>query len=379
MARVTDRAIWSAPGRVNLIGEHTDYNDGFVLPFTLPQRTTVTAARTDAPQWTARSTYGAAGSTVGSAVGFTAADLSPGRVDGWAGYVAGVVWVLREQGIDVPFADLSVTSDVPIGAGLSSSAALECATLAALLDLAGVEVPRGRWPELARRAENAYVGMPCGILDQSAVVHCRTGHALFLDCRTLVTEHVPFDLAGAGLAMLVVDTRAPHRHAGGEYATRRATCEAAAKALGLPALRDVTDLAAALSTLDDEVARRRTRHVVTENRRVLDAVELLRAGRLAAIGPLLTESHASLRDDFEVTVPELDVAVDAAVAAGALGARMTGGGFGGCVIALVERDRSDAVVASVGQAFAEYAFAPPVSFPAVPSDGVRREIQSTVD
>ena len=367
MARVTDPATWSAPGRVNLIGEHTDYNDGFVLPFALPLRITVTAAPASGPLWTVRSAY------TDAPVSFTAADLEPGKVGGWAGYLAGVVWALRESGVDVPFAELAVSSDLPVGAGLSSSAALECATLAALLDLAQVDVPRARWPELARKAENAYVGVPCGILDQSAVVRCLEGHALFLDCRSGAAEQVPFDLSAHGLAMLVIDTRAPHRHAGGEYATRRATCEAAAKALGVPALRDVTDLAAALSTLDDDVTRRRTRHVVTENERVLQTVELLRAAKPAEIGTLLTESHESLRDDFEVTVPELDVTVNAALGAGALGARMTGGGFGGCVIALVPIDAAPAVTDAVASGLALEGFAPPDIFSATPAAGVRRE------
>jgi galactokinase len=352
---------------VNLIGEHTDYNDGFVLPFALPRRVTATAIPADGPLWTVRSAH------TGESVSFSAADLEPGKVGGWAGYLAGVVWVLRESGVDVPFADLAVSSDLPVGAGLSSSAALECATLAALLDLAQVDLPRSRWPELARKAENAYVGVPCGILDQSAVVRCLEGHALFLDCRSGVAEQVPFDLSAHALAMLVIDTRTPHRHAGGEYATRRTTCARAAKTLGVPALRDVTDLAAALSTLDDDVTRRRTRHVVTENERVLQTVELLRAGKPAEIGSLLTESHESLRDDFEVTVTELDVAVDAALEAGALGARMTGGGFGGCVIALVSIDAAPAVSEAVASGFAREGFAPPHIFSAAPAPGVRRE------
>jgi galactokinase len=367
MARVTGTASWSAPGRVNLIGEHTDYNDGFVLPFALPRRITVTAAPAGGALWTVRSAH------AGASVSFGTADLEPGKVDGWAGYLAGVVWVLRESGVDVPFADLAVSSDLPVGAGLSSSAALECATLAALLDLAQADVPRARWPELARKAENANVGVPCGILDQSAVVRCLEGHALFLDCRSGAAEQVPFDLSAHGLAILVIDTRAPHRHAGGDYATRRATCEAAAQSLGVPALRDVTDLAAALSALDDDVTRRRTRHVVTENERVLETVELLRAGKPAEIGSLLIDSHVSLRDDFEVTVPELNVAVDAALEAGALGARMTGGGFGGCVIALVSIDAAPAVTEAVASGFALEGFGRPDTFCAAPAPGVRRE------
>jgi galactokinase len=377
-------AAWSAPGRVNLIGEHTDYNDGFVLPFALPYRTVVTATLSDDPQWTVSS------GRESGAVHFDRSDLAPGKVTGWAGYVAGIVWVLHEAAVDVPYARLSVTSDVPVGAGLSSSAALECATLAALVDLflharapykqlgdgtgpvpASTAVQRARWPELARRAENEYVGMPCGIMDQSAVVRCEAGHALFLDCRSGEAEQVPFDVERAGLVMLVIDTRAPHRLVDGEYAARRATCEAAAAALGVPALRDLTDLPAALSTLDDEIARRRARHVVTENQRVLDTVALLRAGRISEIGPLLTQSHASLRDDFEVTVPELDVAVDAALAAGAHGARMTGGGFGGCAIALVERGRAEGARRSVREAFADNGFRPPDLFVTAADGGLR--------
>jgi galactokinase len=360
--------VWSAPGRVNLIGEHTDYNDGFVLPFALPHRTAVAAAGTVDRLWTVSS------ETTGEQVSFGPDELVPGRVPGWAGYVAGIVWVLREHGIDVPGAELAIASDVPVGAGLSSSAALECATLAALLDLSDsiVDNPMAVWPGLAQRAENAYVGMPCGIMDQSAATLCRDGHALFLDCRSLHAEQVPFSLVEAGLAMLVLDTRAPHRHTDSEYAARRATCEAAARALGLPALRDVTDLAAALAALPDEVSRQRVRHVVTEDARVHAVVAMLRQGRPAEIGPLLTASHESLRDDFQVTVPELDVAVTAALAAGALGARMTGGGFGGCVIALVPERSSVDIAAAVAEAFAANGFATPFGFVTTPGPGVSR-------
>ena len=360
-------AVWAAPGRVNLIGEHTDYNGGYVLPFALPLRTAVAAGRLDRREWTAWSEIDRA------AVTFTEADLKPGRVTGWAGYLAGVVWALRDAGVDVPGARLAVASDVPVGSGLSSSAALECATLGALVELAGARLPLDDWPALAQRAENVYVGMPCGIMDQAASSLCRADHALFLDCRSLETEQVPFTIADEGLAVLVVDTRAPHRHTDGEYAARRQTCEAAAARLGVDLLREVTDLGQALDALaDDAVAVRRVRHVVTENARVLDTMALLRAGRTSEIGPLLTASHASLRDDYEVTVPELDVAVDAALAAGALGARMTGGGFGGCVIALVRTESADAVAAAVSGAFAESGFDAPTSFVAAPGPGVAR-------
>ncbi|KAB1911817.1 galactokinase [Micromonospora sp. AMSO31t] len=360
---------WAAPGRVNLIGEHTDYNDGFVLPFALPLRTVVAAAVADDGRWSVWSELD------DEPVEFGPAEADePGRVDGWAAYVAGVVWALRAAGHDVPGARLAIASDVPVGSGLSSSAAIEAAVLAALVDLGGLDLPADRWPRLAQRAENDYVGAPTGIMDQSAVIRGRSGHALFLDCRTEEVEQIPFDLDAAGLAVLVVDSRAPHRHADGEYAARRKSCERAAKALGVAALRDVAtaDLDAALARLDDDETRRRVRHVVTEDQRVLDTVELLRAGRVRDIGPLLTASHASMRDDFEITVPEIDTAVEAALAAGAYGARMTGGGFGGCVLALVDADAADAVAAAVTAAYADRGFTAPGTRTVLPSPGATR-------
>ncbi|MFG2044753.1 galactokinase [Dactylosporangium sp. NPDC048998] len=357
-------AVWASPGRVNLIGEHTDYNDGFVLPFALPHSTVVGARRLDRPEWTVTSEQ------TGETVTFGPQD----KVDGWASYVAGVVWVLREAGHDVPGAALTVASDVPFGAGLSSSAALECAVMAVLLDLAGIDLPMALRPRLAQRAENEYVGAPTGVMDQSASTLCREGHALFLDCRSLATEQVPFDLAAQGLAVLVVDSRAPHAHVSGEYAARRRSCEEAAKILDVPALRDIdpAGLPAALERLDDEVMRKRVRHVVTEDQRVLDTVEALRAGDARAIGPLMTASHASMRDDYEITVPQVDTVVTAALAAGAHGARMTGGGFGGCVLALVDADRCGEVEAAVRGAFAEAGFTPPDAFVVTPAEGTRK-------
>lgn len=349
-------ATWSAPGRINLIGEHTDYNAGFVLPFALPQRTTVAASLVDGPSWTVRS------SAQTEPVEFTLDE----RVDGWASYVAGVVWALTEAGVSVPPARIEVSSDVPIGAGLSSSAALECATMGALLDLAGAlpDWPLSRWPATAQRAENAYAGVPCGIMDQSAVTLCQPGHALFLDCRSGVVEQVP-----CPLEVLVIDTRAPHRHVDNEYARRRSVCEAAAQTLGLTSLREVTSLDEALARLPDDVSRRRVRHVVTENARVLETVAALRSGQ--PIGPLLTASHVSLRDDFEVSAPELDLAVDTVLAAGADGARMTGGGFGGCAIVLTAEPAR--AVDAVVEAFAQKGFARPAAFVATAAGGVTPE------
>ncbi|GAA2577802.1 galactokinase [Dactylosporangium fulvum] len=356
-------AVWASPGRVNLIGEHTDYNDGFVLPFALPHSTVVAATRRDRPEWTVWS------ETTGETVRFGAGE----RVEGWAAYVAGIVWVLREAGHDVPGADLKVTSDVPLGAGLSSSAAIECAAMAALVDLAGADLPMQLRPRLAQRAENEYVGAPTGIMDQAASTLCRAGHALFLDCRSLATEHVPFDLAADGLAMLVVDSKAPHAHVSGEYAARRRSCEEAAKILGVAALRDVDvdGLPDALAKLDDEVMRKRVRHVVTEDQRVLDTVAALRAGDVRAVGPLMTASHESMRDDYEITVPQVDTAVRVALEHGAYGARMTGGGFGGCVLALVDEEHCDGVAAAVRAAFAANGFPPPDTFVVAPGEGTR--------
>lgn len=361
--------VWGAPGRVNLIGEHTDYSEGFVLPFALERLTVVAAAPARGPEWTVFS------KTTGQTISFNTDDLRPGAVAGWAGYVAGVVWSLRASGHEVPSAELAIVSEVPVGSGLSSSAALECAVLAALVDLGDLDIPESDLPTIAQRAEAGYVGMPCGIMDQSASVRCRRGHALFLDCRSLAVQHIPFDPAAHDLSVLVIDTKAPHRLVSGEYAARREDSEAAARALGVAALRDVADgeeLAEALRRLEDGILRRRARHVVTENARVLATVAELSSGGLASIGELLTASHASLRDDYEVTVPEVDTAVEAALEAGALGARMTGGGFGGCVLALVDSHEVDQVSTAVARAFSDRGFREPFPFSTMPGAGARR-------
>jgi galactokinase len=360
--------LWAAPGRVNLIGEHTDYNEGFVLPFALPERTVAAASRAG-DGWTVCSDF------AHEAVSFGAAEAStPGAVQGWAGYVAGVVWALREAGFEVPPARIAIASDVPVGAGLSSSHALECAVLTALADLGALDLPIEERPKVVQRTENVYVGAPTGIMDQSASIRCRAGNALFLDCRSFAVEQIPFDVAAEGLAVLVLNSNAPHQNTDGEYGARRRSCEDAARLLGVPALRDVPadGLEATLKQLEDEVMRRRVRHVVTEDQRVLDTVALLRSGRVREIGPLLTASHASMRDDFEITVPRIDVAVAAALTAGAYGARMTGGGFGGCVLALIDADRADATTEAVTAAYAKHGFAAPTPFVAVPSAGATR-------
>jgi galactokinase len=360
--------LWAAPGRVNLIGEHTDYNEGFVLPFALPERVVAAASRADSG-WTVCSDFAHESVTFGDA---EVAD--PGVVQGWAAYVAGIVWALRNAGFDVPPARIAIASDVPVGAGLSSSHALECAVLTALGDLGDLDLPIEDRPRLVQRSENAYVGAPTGIMDQSASIRCRVGHALFLDCRSLDVEQIPFDVAAEGLAVLVLNSNAPHRHTDGEYGARRKSCEDAARILGVRALRDVPadGLDTTLKQLDDEVMRRRVRHVVTEDQRVLDTVALLRSGRIREIGPLLTASHASMHDDFEITVAQVDVAVEAALMAGAYGARMTGGGFGGCVLALIDADRAEATTDAVAAAYAKHGFPSPTPLLAVPSAGATR-------
>jgi len=358
--------VWVAPGRVNLIGEHTDYNDGFVLPLALDRRVTLAAARRDDDLLRVVSL------ATGEAQ-LRLADVGPGTVDGWAAYPAGALWSLAQAGVAVGGLDVVLSSDVPVGSGLSSSAAVECAAVLAARDLYGGPDDPSGLALIAQRAENQIVGMPCGIMDQMASMACAADHALFLDTRSLATEQVPLALASAGLALLVIDTRAAHQLVDGAYAERRSSCEEAAAILGVPALRDASeaDLIAARDRLGD-LRYRRARHVVTENARVLAAVEHLRHGRPELVGSLLTASHASLRDDYEVSVAELDTAVDAALDAGALGARMTGAGFGGCAIALVPATAVDTVTGAVTAAFAGWGFTGPVVFPAHPSAGARR-------
>jgi galactokinase len=362
--------VWAAPGRVNLIGEHTDYNDGFVLPAAIDRLVLVAAGRRDGGRlrlWSRQT---------GPPADLELAAVGPGRVEGWAAYPAGVAWALGQAGVELGGADLVVDGDVPAGSGLSSSAALECATATALADLHGAGLDRPALAALARRAENEVVGVPSGAMDQMVSMLGRAGHALFLDTRSLATEQVPLPLEAAGLCLMVLDTRAGHRLVDGAYADRRSACEAAAATLGVAALRDATlaQVEAAAGALG-EPGLRRARHVVTENARVLEAVALLRVGRppeLDRLGPLLAASHASLRDDYEVSSPELDTAVAAAVEAGAVGARMTGAGFGGSAIALVPAELAAQVGDRAREAFAAAGFGPPEVTAVFPSDGARR-------
>jgi galactokinase len=347
---------------VNLIGEHTDYNGGFALPLAIQQGCIATVSATSTGELRVSSAQR------GETVVVPMSDLS--GVPGWAAYAVGVVWAL---GVRTGGLDIHVDSDVPAGAGLSSSAALICAVAAAVNDLLTLGLTRADLVAVTHRTENDYVGAPTGGMDQMAALLCEADHVLLCDMRAWSTEQVPFDPATAGLALLVVDTHARHRHAEGEYAARRASCEKAAGVLGVSTLREVIDLDAALARLPDDELRRRVRHIVTENDRVLRTAELLRAGRIRDIGPLLTASHASMRDDYEITAPEIDTAVEALLGAGALGARMTGGGFGGCVIALVEQDRIRHATNAVQRAYRLNEFAPATAFTARPSQGAHSQ------
>jgi galactokinase len=369
----TPEGEWSAPGRVNLIGEHTDYNDGFVLPFAIDRTTDATVARRTDGLLRLHSTADPAGAVTELRLD----DLTPGSVTGWAGYPAGAVWALLDAGHPVTGADIHYDSNIPVAAGLSSSHALEVVTLLALSDLFGLALPGRRLALLCQRAENVFVGAPTGIMDQTASACCTAGHALHLDTRDLSQRHIPLDLPGNGLTLLVVDTRVQHAHTDGGYGERRRGCETAAALLGVDALRDIpaAGLDAALDRLRAQDAAGLTglvRHVVTENERVQRVAAHLQAGRPHAIGPLLTAGHASLRDDFRVSCPELDLAVDTAGTAGALGARMTGGGFGGSAIVLTETRTAAHVTTALHQAFSTHGHTAPRIFPVTPGPGARR-------
>jgi galactokinase len=378
--------VWMAPGRANLMGEHTDYNDGFVLPFALGQGVTAVAALapgsssgSSSGSWSGRRLVLCSRQEPGTAVSVDLDGLAPGQVTGWAAYPAGVAWALEAAGHRVPGACVAIDSDLPVGAGLSSSAALECATALALTALAGAEIPCADLVTIARRAENEFVGVPTGVMDQSASLRCQAGHALLLDCRSLEIAQVPFDPAVARAGLLLINTRADHVLSDGAYGERRAECEEAARRLGVPSLRSVTD-PADVDGLDDPVLRRRARHVVADDQRVLEVVALLRslagpadaADAYGEIGRLLTQAHASLRDDFEVSWPEADAAVEAALAAGAAGARMIGGGFGGSVLALVPSAVDGAVRDAVTETFARRSWTAPEFLSAIPADAARR-------
>ena len=353
------------------MGEHTDYNEGYVLPFALSLGVTATAVARPGRQLVLRSKQ-----VPDEQVTVSLDALAPGETTGWAAYPAGVAWALREAGATISGASIDIDSDLPAGAGVSSSAALECSVALALCSLSGVPAERRSLAAIARRAENDFVGAPTGIIDQYAALLCEAGHAMLLDCGTLELNQVPFRPSAGGAVAMIVDTRVPHALVSGEYGKRRAECEAAAHLLGVRALGEVAD-ADASSRLADPVLRRRARHVISDSARARTIASALLSGEPApdtyrVIGELLTEAHASLRDDFEVSWPAADTTVEVANAAGALGARMIGGGFGGSVLALVPADRAVAVRAALTEAFTRRSWTPPEFIDAIPSAAARQ-------
>ncbi|MGW2815480.1 galactokinase [Streptomyces sp. NPDC001415] len=361
--------VWAAPGRVNLIGEYTDFNEGFVMPLALPHTAVAAVSRRTDGVLRIHSA-----DIDGPLVELRVDELEPLSGAGWAAYPAGVVWALREAGHEVTGADIHLTSTVPTGAGLSSSAALEVVTALALRDVFQIHLSMDELARLAQQAENSFVGVPCGIMDQTASACCTAGHVLHLDTRDLAMRQIPFDLPAHGLRLLVVDTRVKHALGDGAYAERRAGCERGARELGVRSLREVAyaQLPEALVQLSSPTVRDYVRHVVSDNERVARVASLLAAGDVRGVGPVLTEGHASLRDDLRVSCAELDLVVDTAVAAGALGARMTGGGFGGSAIVLVEEPAVGPVSKALVAAFEGAGLTRPRVFEAVPSAGARR-------
>jgi galactokinase len=337
--------VASAPGRVNLIGEHTDYNDGFVLPMAIEHRTAIAASLTNDQIVTLHSL------TTGDVATFKIIEeLKPGLPD-WSNYVRGVIAGFQKLKLPIKGFNAVIDSDVPLGSGLSSSAALEVATATLLEAVTGISLDPVNKALLCQQAEHEFAGVPCGIMDQFISAMGQKDHLLLIDCRSRKGELVPFN--DPALAMLIINTNVRHSLADGEYGKRRAQCEAAAKALNVSALRDatLTDLEAAKSKLDPLIYRR-ARHVIGENDRTTEAAHCLSGGQWERLGKLMDESHASLRDDYEVSCEELDLVVELArnigFDGGVLGCRMTGGGFGGCAVALVRADEADAISTSIG-------------------------------
>lgn len=355
--------ISEAPGRVNLIGEHVDYCDGFVMPFAISDRTYAAINRRSD-----RKIRIASAQRPGEIIESSLDHLSPDEVGDWERYILGVIWAFGDRittGLDI-----LVDGRVALGAGLSSSAALECSIAIALNQLFAVDLSLPELARLAQRSENDYVGMPCGIMDQSVSLMAQAGNALLLDCRDLSTEQIPFDLASSGLELLVIDTRAHHALVDGGYAERRASCESAAAKLGVKALRDcsISQLESSREKLT-ELEYMRAEHVVNDIARVGQCVEQLKRADFKSVGEILTQSHASLRDRFEISCPELDLAVASALANNSLGGRMIGGGFGGSAIALFKVAEIEPAKVAIAAAFKAAGFTEPRFFTSLPSSG----------
>jgi galactokinase len=353
--------VAAAPGRVNLIGEHIDYSDGFVLPFAIKDRTLVAARKRN--DSTVRI---ASAQRRNKIVTVDINKVKPGLKGEWERYALGVLWALGvKDGVD-----LLIDGHVPLGAGLSSSAALECSVATAMNHLFDLGFNLEELARLTQKAENQYVGVPCGIMDQSVSLMATQGSALLLDCRDLSTKNIPFDVASSGLELLIIDTQAHHALTDGGYAERRASCESVVGKLGIRSLRELTmeQLENSRGSLT-ETEFVRARHAVTEMKRVLDCVQALSDSNFAKVGELINQSHASLRDDYTVSCPELDTAVDAALAAGALGSRMVGGGFGGSAIALIQASKTTETIKAIEKGFSSKGFKAPRFFTSLPSQG----------
>jgi galactokinase len=353
--------VAAAPGRVNLIGEHIDYSEGFVLPFAIKDRTLVAARKRD--DSTVRV---ASAQRRNKIVTVDIKDVKPGLKGEWERYALGVLWSMGvKSGVD-----LLIDGHVPLGAGLSSSAALECSVATAMNHLFDMGFNLEELARLTQKAENQYVGVPCGIMDQSVSLMATNGFALLLDCRDLSTRNIPFDVASHGLELLIIDTQAHHALTDGGYAERRASCESVAAKLHVKSMRELT--IAQLDSSRDQLSETeyiRARHAITEMKRVLDCVEALSSGDFVNVGQLMNQSHLSLRDDYNVSCPELNTAVEASLAAGALGSRMVGGGFGGSAIALIQASKTSETISAVEKAFADRKFKAPRFFTSLPSQG----------
>jgi galactokinase len=353
--------VAAAPGRVNLIGEHIDYSDGFVLPFAIADRTY--AAIRKRPDRLVRI---ASAQRRNKIVSIQLDDIKPGLKGEWERYPLGVIWAMGvKQGLDV-----MIDGHVPLGAGLSSSAALECSVATALNDLFSFGYDLQSLARLTQKAENDYVGVPCGIMDQSVSLMAHSGSALLLDCRDLTSRYVSFDVASSGLELLIIDTQAHHSLTDGGYAQRRQSCESAIKKLGVQSMRELSF--EKLNTSKDlltDIEFIRARHAVSEIARVHSAVSALEAKNFVELGSLLNASHTSLRDDYDVSCPELNCAVDASISAGALGARMVGGGFGGSAIALIKASATIDTIHHVENTFKKLSFKAPRFFTSLPSQG----------
>ena len=355
--------VASAPGRVNLIGEHIDYSEGFVLPFAIDAVTKCAIAKRDDGKIRIISAQ-----KKNEIIESNLEAIAAKEGSAWSRYIYGVIWAMEiETGLDI-----YIDGKVPLGAGLSSSAALECSLATALNHLFHLEKTLPELARLTQRAENDYVGVPCGIMDQSISLMARAGYGLLLDCQDLSTRHIKIDFASKSLRLLIIDTQAHHALTDGGYAKRRESCEEVAKIFSIPSLRQLSmeSLLAHKAKLS-ELQFKRAHHGVSEMLRVLDAVKALEAEDFEALGQLLNQSHNSLRDDYEVSCPELDLAVDTALSSGALGARMVGGGFGGSAIALIKESDAGTISSTIERAFAKNGFKAPRFFDSLPSDGAK--------